>query len=566
MAVLIVPRFDPDEPFPTLGPQICAHIEEKLVFGNGSLKGEPAKLDPETRGIIYSTYEVYPRKHRLAGRRRHKRAYWSLRKGLAKTEKMAWVAAEELHPDAPVRCDGFDAYGEPVGRPVKDPYIPLLAVTVEQVEELAYGALKTIIEECEDSAMFDASNERIIRLDGRGREDGKCQALSNSPGARDGARTTFQGFDEPHRLFLPRQKQAHETMLGNMSKRAMEDPWSLYVGTAGEPGQESIAEDLHHEAQLLDEGKAKPEEAKLFCFYRWAGGTYDLTKQEDRIAAVIEATGPHEEWGPGQFEDIASNWTRHGADLQYLERVWLNRWIRSNQQAFDPNKRIELMTTINPFTRRAFITGGFDGARFRDSTGIVLTDIETGIQKVHACWERQEFNTDPVTGDLEPWEIDEEEVNESVDKMYRDFDVWRFNCDPPHWVEPIATWAQKHETVEEWWTARLKAMAYAVRNYKEAIDSSAISFYEDEEVWSTHRGKEETYAEMFARHYAAAGRNDLHFPDDDGKPLYVLRKLHRTRVFDVQMAAILSWEARLEALKKNAKPSRRRSTTVKRLR
>ena len=32
------------------------------------------------------------------------------------------------------------AHGEPVGRPVKDPYIPMLAVTVEQVEEPAQPA------------------------------------------------------------------------------------------------------------------------------------------------------------------------------------------------------------------------------------------------------------------------------------------------------------------------------------------------------------------------------------------------------------------------------------------
>jgi hypothetical protein len=80
--------------------------------------------------------------------------------------------------------------------------------------------------------------ERIIRLDDRGAPDGKAVPLANSPGARDGARTTFQGFDEPHRLFLPRQVDAHETMVANLEKRVLEDPWGLYVGTpASRAGQ-----------------------------------------------------------------------------------------------------------------------------------------------------------------------------------------------------------------------------------------------------------------------------------------------------------------------------------------
>jgi hypothetical protein len=36
--------------------------------------------------------------------------------------------------------------------------------------------------------------------------------------------------------------------------------------------------------------------------------------------------------------------------------------------------------------------------------------------------------------------------------------------------------------------------------------------------------------------------------------LFVLQKIHPDRKFDIAMAAVLSWQARLDALKKNAKP------------
>lgn len=189
--ILTVPR---DETlYPTLGPQVCDFIEQNLVFGPGDLRGKPAVVDEETAALIYRFYEVYPRGHRLAGRRRFPRCAISLSKGTAKTEKAAWITACELHPDAPVRFTGWTASGEPIGGPVTDPYIALVAYTEEQSDDLAYTALKVIIEEGPLKHDFDVGLDRIKRLKG----DGIAQSLSGSPSARDGARTTFQHFDEP---------------------------------------------------------------------------------------------------------------------------------------------------------------------------------------------------------------------------------------------------------------------------------------------------------------------------------------------------------------------------------
>ena len=533
MSVLIVPDLD-EEPWPTLGPQVAALIEECSIFGPGSLKGQPAKLDAEKRAALYRMYEVYPQGHRLAGRRRYKRCGISWRKGLAKTEFMAWVAFAELHPDGPVRCDGFDADGNPVGRPVVDPYIPMLAVTAEQVEELAYGALYVMCTEGPDADLFDSTNERIIRLSSSGRADGKAVPLSNSPGSRDGARTTFQCFDEPHRLILPRQIDAHETMVANLEKRVLEDPWGLYVGTAGEIGQSSIAEGLHQEAQMIEKGDLS--DPQLFYFHREASPGHDLTKQDDRIAAVTEATGPVGEYGPGQFESIARQWERPTADKAYLERVWLNRWVKSGRQAFDA-KRWATLGTAELVEPGSFVTWGFDGAKYRDSTGIVITDIPTGRQRLWALWEK------PL--DAEAWEIPDEQVIDSIDQLHATFKVWRGYYDPFYWDEAMKRAAGKYgdDVVVEWRTNRTQAMAWAVRRYREAQTAGTCT-------WS----KADPLAEAFARHIAAAGRSDVNVWDDKGERLFILDKIHPDRKFDGAMAGNLSWEARLDALKAGAKP------------
>lgn len=210
-SVLMVPPLDA-KPWPTLGPRVCDWIERNLVFGPGDLLGKQAQLSPEKRALVYRMYEVFPRGHEQAGRRRFRRVALSLRKGLAKTELAAWIAACELSPTGPVRCVGWTKHGEPVGGPVADPYIPMVAYTEEQTEDLAYGALRLILERSRVVDQFDIGLERVMRADGTG----KAVALASSPSARDGARTTFQHFDEALALDTPLPTPTGWTTMGDV--------------------------------------------------------------------------------------------------------------------------------------------------------------------------------------------------------------------------------------------------------------------------------------------------------------------------------------------------------------
>src|SRR5574341_2095433 len=106
MTVLMVPSKDV-MPYPSLGGLVCEFIEQSLVFGPGDLRGEPARLDDEKRALIWRMYEIYPAGHAQEGRRRFKRAGLMVQKGFGKTELAAWLAACELHPEAPVRFAGW---------------------------------------------------------------------------------------------------------------------------------------------------------------------------------------------------------------------------------------------------------------------------------------------------------------------------------------------------------------------------------------------------------------------------------------------------------------------------
>jgi len=499
------------------------------VFGPGSLKGLPAKLDDEKRAAIWKAYEVYPKGHALAGKRRFKRVRISWRKGTAKTELGAWIAYAELHPEAPVRFDGWDAAGEPVGRPVRDPYIPMLAYTKDQVEELAFGALFVVCTEGPDADLFDAGLERIIRLNERGQADGKAVPLAGSPNARDGARTSFQHYDEPHRLDLPRLVSAYDTMEANLPKRPLDDPWSLGTTTAGVPGGGSVAEKDKDEAEAIAKGEV--EEPELFYFHREAGPSHDLSTLAGRIEAVREASGPAVAvWS--DLRGIAKQWDRKGADQTYLERVWLNRWTQSAAQAFDAKRwRDDLADPTFKIPDGDQVSVGFDGSRWKDTTALVVTHMETGWQWARGLWKPDEYDDDGIP----PTEVDQ-----VVAEVFDRFKVLRLYGDPAQgWDEWLAKWSGRygHKIVAEFFTdsRNLRKTAFMCRTYAGAIKAGEV----------TNDGSDD-----FARHIGAAQKRDVHMVDDEGIPLWVMSKERHDspNKIDLAMAGGLSWQARLDAM------------------
>lgn len=507
--------------FPTLGPQVCRFIEQNLVFGPGDLRGQPAVLDAEKAGLIYRLYEVYPQRHPQAGRHRFKRAGISLQKGLAKTEMAAWIAICELHPDAPVRCVGWTKTGDPIGGPVTDPFIVMVAYTEEQSDELCYGAMRVMLEEGPLRDDFDVGLARILRKRG----DGKAVSLSSSPNARDGARTTFAVVDEAHLWTLPRLKLAHQTMLANLAKRKVADPWQLEITTAPEPGAGSVAEATMEYAEAVAAGRVT--DASLFFFHRQASDDHDLTTREGARAAVIEAAGAAAGWR--DIEAIVSLWNDPTTDRTYWERVFCNRLVKSASQAFDVEQWKTLARSESPVKSGDLITIGFDGAVFHDSTAIVCTHVESGYSWMAGVWECPPGRDD--------WQVPAGAVDATMRALFKRYDVSRCYCDPPYWQSWIANWRGDfgEERVVEWWTNRRRPMTAALENFDSAIREGLIS----------HDGNKDV-----ARHLGNSRKQELPQRDEQGKALWLIRKERpdSPQKIDLAMASILSWEARTDAI------------------
>jgi hypothetical protein len=588
VAGLVVPALD-ERPWPTLGPQVCDFLLAYGIHGPGDLKGERVRLDDEKRALFYRAYEVYPTWHplvqagrMLAGRRRFKLVTWMKQKGTGKTEDAGMIMYVELDPEGPVRFDGWDAHGEPVGRPVVDPYIPCFAFTEEQAEGLAFNALYTMVSEGPRADLYDIGLKRIMRKDG----DGKAEARSSAPSAADGALTSFGHVDESHRWILEHHRETYRVHKTNLPKRFAADAWNLTTTTAYRPGQGSVAEMEHDYARAVAAGKIK--NPTIFFFHRGASDEHDSNTEEGFRAMVIEAAGPSASWR--DIESIVAQWHDPTADRAYLEQVWGGRVVKQGMQAFDPVKwqALRLGAAAQGEANRAGVAGdggpgaladrirqalgtrphpnplpegegiplpeglewtaegsirpiegeaialGFDGSRWHDSTAIVGTHLRTRFQWKQGFWERPASLPKAVQ-----WEVPADEVKAAFAQACIRWRLARAYCDPPYWETEIAEWAGTYgsEKVVFWYTARDRAMAYAVRGYGNAILEGLICHDGDADL---------------AAHLGHARKRTVNVFDDQakGQPLFVLTKERPDSVMhiDLAVAGTLSNEACNDAI------------------
>lgn len=435
MSSIVVPD-DADQLWPTLGFEVCAFIEAFLVHGPGDVLGAPVELTDEQRFFIYRAYEVFPRGHEQEGRRRFKQAVLSRRKGWSKTELAAWLAIVESHPEGPVRCDGFKKIeGEwtPVGRPVTDPYIPMVAVTEEQTEDLAYGAVHAILTEdtCPIGGDYDVGLERTLII--RHGASGEIKPLASAPKSRDGARTTFQHFDETHLFTDTRLKASYRTMQRNIPKRRAADAWSLETTTAYAPGEMSVAEDSHLHAEQVQAGEL--EDSRLYFDHAQASEHHDITTDEGLREAITEASRDAIAWT--DMSSIVSLFRHPKNPVSESRRYWLNQPRASADRWITPLVW-ELAESPREVTGPVYL--GFWGGVNRTSAGLIGATAD-GYLFVVDYWE-------PTPG----LRITDDEVEAAVTTAV---DEWQpeelvtSRTGGSGWISQIEAWSDRYGNIVE---------------------------------------------------------------------------------------------------------------------
>ena len=218
---------------PTLADTVIEFWHDHFKVPSGPLYGQPFILTDEQLAFFSRLYELDD-----DGRFVYRRASRRGSKGKGKSPEGALFIGAEFA--GPVVFDGWDAAGEPVGKPRDFPWCQVAAVAEDQTDNV-YLALREMLADSDLSSdnggPIDLGKTRIEFTDGR---PGKIEPVTSSGGAREGTPITAAVLDETH-LWLPSKggpklAAALRRNLGKTGGRSLE------VTNAPAIGENSVAE------------------------------------------------------------------------------------------------------------------------------------------------------------------------------------------------------------------------------------------------------------------------------------------------------------------------------------
>jgi phage terminase large subunit-like protein len=434
------------ESFKSLGFQVIAWIETFLVHGPGDVEGQLIELDDEFAAFIVKAYQVRARD----GRRIKRRVALSRPKGRAKSELAAMLAcAEGL---GPVRFDHWAAEGEvsswgyeyeagePVGVPVRRPIIRCFATELGQAGN-TYDAIYYMLHP-------ETASPNLVRAYGRVDvgitrinlpHGGEMTPESARDTSKDGGKETFVVFDESHLWVLPGLHRLHQTVVRNLLKRKLADPWSLETTTMFAPGENSVAENTFKYASMVQRGDLKGAVHDLLLFdHREASAKWDIEKLNDRVAGLREVYGPAATWMP--VREIAASFDDPQTSPAEWERYWWNR-PRSLQGSWLKQADWDVASDKRPIPDFADVVLALDGSYNGDATALVAVQVDDPMHVVVAgLWERPPG----VPG----WTVPVLEVEDHIKELCTKWRVLEVAADPYRWQRSLEVLATEGVPVE----------------------------------------------------------------------------------------------------------------------
>lgn len=542
---------------PTLGYQVLDWITDMLAAPD---RGDYEPFIPyrEQEDFILRWYELDP----ATGRRRFNRGVLGRPRGWGKSPLLAALACAEAL--GPVVFDGWDADGQPVGKPwhlVRTPVVQLAAVSEEQANNTWAPVLEMLRAEAPIHDWHEARGlepmDTFVLLPNRGR----MSRITSSARTIKGARAVFAVLDQSEE-WVPSNGGVRlaNTMRANAAKvggTTLESP-NAYI-----PGESSVAEESAAFWSAIREGRARDD--GLLYDHREAPADTDMTDRDDLVRGLRHTYGDssghpggcviHEPACPPGHVDlerlVATIWDP-AQDVQQSRSDFLNQITHASDawvSAPEWSACMNLDVVVEPGDT---IVLGFDGSRGRvrgnaDATALIGCRVEDGHLFEIRVWEQP---SGPAGREWSPNPI---EVDAAVRAAFETWRVVGFYADPSGWTEHIARW-------EAAYGRRLKVRATA-----------------REPITAWPRGKTTQVVEYVERLHSAIVNNECSHDGGSALTRHVLNSRRRARPsgyllykafpdspdkIDAAYAAVMAWKARLDAVSKGVGTRARRSGRV----
>jgi phage terminase large subunit-like protein len=459
----------------------------------------------------------------------------------------AIACAEAL---APVVPDGWDADGEPVGRPWADlrtPWVQLAAVSEDQTRN-AWAPLLEMLREGQAIDEYPGLEplDTFVNL-----PKGRIEFVTSAATSREGNRPVFCVLDQTEE-WRPsnggvKLAATLRRNLGKTNGTSIESP-NAYL-----PGEGSVAEDSAEYWKRIAEGRAKDD--GLLYDHREADAGTDMTDRESLIAGLRFVYGDSAASAGGwvDLERIAAEVWDPATHPQDARRFYLNQITHASDSWISQPEWAGVAAADKVVGQGEEIVLGFDGSRRRsrgvtDATALVGCRVSDGHLFLLGCWEQPDG---PFGAD---WQVPTVEVLAAVEDAFKDYRVVGMYADPAKWESHVATWEAKHgrrlkvkSTLQhpiEWWMTggRSNLIVRALEKFRSSVVDGEL----------THDG-----TSVLTRHVLNARRRE-------SRSGIQIAKEHpeSPRKIDAAVAAVLAWQCRVDAVAKGLGKKKTRSGRV----
>lgn len=417
-----MPWRGPNEPgeFPTLGYLVGDWIEANCIVPDGPKMGEPflltgemwdhllwaCRLDPDapadagSDGLVYAgTQLVRPQK-------------WG---------KDPFMAARSCaHALGPVCFAGWDADGEPVGRPHPSPWVANAATAEDQTD----NTFRPIVTMLRDGPLADTPGldvgETRVKLPGIG----WIEPVTASARARLGGRFTFVTITESHLLVgtgptggvtLARVLKRNVAGMGGQWTEGT-NPWDPTENSAAQLTFEAAAPDVYvdfrHSRRVVPLDDTAAVMREVIYLYKDSARSAGGWVSERRIVAEIQnpATGESE-----------------------ARRFFLQEVTAGARTAVDPARWDALARDDDPLTRGDAVALGFDGSRSRAATSLRICRLRDGRLFHGRLWVPADHGGT----------VPRVEVDQAVTDVFDAYRVLFLFADPYLWQDYLDVWSAR---------------------------------------------------------------------------------------------------------------------------
>lgn len=431
----------------TLGWEALAWCSEFLRQPDGPDAGAAWTFTDEQARFLLWWYAIDQQ-----GRFVYRRGMFRRLKGHGKDPLGAALCALELC--GPCRFGGLDAQKQPVAIQHSAPWVVTAAVSQDQTRNTMALFPSMFSDAAMDEYQIDLGKV-IIYVRG---QRGLLEAVTSSPRALEGKRTTFSLKNETHHWLENNDGLAMAQVIArNLAKARGGDARALSISNAHNPGEGSDAEADYEAYQAMQTGRGTND--FLYDSLEAPPGI-DITDPEQVRQGLIAARGDSSWLDADRLvSEILDPRTGEGEARRFYfnqivagDDVWLAR------PAWDALVADRL---VPPGTQ---VVVGFDGSDTDDWSALRCETVD-GYQFTPAFADGKPMIWDPAQhGGYVP----RGEVNAAIGYLFATYRIERLYADPPYFQSEIDAWSAQYgeKVVFRWATYRPRQMADSLERFR----------------------------------------------------------------------------------------------------